>query len=119
MLLTSTIRSTRIQRETKRGNACLDRLVPLVEKYKITNKEGRRDAKSSLRITAKYFRYFSLHDLTFAYALILKNPNDIFILTKIIRTKKKKNKTNKHENIESISIKLTTAVSVAFESINF
>lgn len=89
MLLTSTIRSTRIQ-ETKRGNACLDRLVPLVEKYKITNKEGRRDAKSSLRITAKYFRYFSLHDLTFAYALILKNPNDIFISTKIIRTKKKK-----------------------------
>ena len=74
--------------------------------------------KSSLRITAKYFRYFSLHDLTFAYALILKNPNDIFISMKIIRTEKK-NKTNKHENIESISIKLTTAVSVAFESINF
>lgn len=46
--------------------------------------------KSSLRINAKYFRYFSLHDLTFAYALILKNPNDIFISTKIIRTKKKK-----------------------------
>lgn len=50
--------------------------------------------KSSLRITAKYFRYFSLHDLTFAYALILKNPNDIFISMKIIRTEKKTKQIN-------------------------